>query len=88
MARFEIEITTVIKIDISDEILALHKDKEWAAHSYDLDTQEKIAEHLAWNCGLRRAEVYELDGFADRSGHEVNAVITDTYFDTFHMETK
>lgn len=77
-SKFEVTITTVVKIAITDDILALHQNADWVSAFYSLDTPEKVAEHLAWNCGLHNRYLSELDGFADRSEDDVTARVVST----------
>lgn len=86
MGKFRVYITTEVIIEVSDDILALHRDAEWVHDFYGLDTPEKIAEHLAYNVGLHNHSVASLDGFADRADTDVNAQIVWTDYETERTE--
>lgn len=81
-ARFRVSITTTIEIAIDDAIVALCGDAAWVRDFYGLGTPEEIAEHLAYNVGLRYRSVSRLDGFADRADADVVARVTDVEYET------
>ena len=84
--KFEVIATVTLAMEISDDIIALHKDEHWVKSLYNLDTPEKIAEHLAFNCGLHQRDVPRLDGFSDRTNDDVKADITWTEYETRRLE--
>lgn len=80
MPEFEVDVTMTVRLRISDAVLALSQDPDWVRDFYGLDTPEKIAEHLAWNLGVRDRDLDDLDGFADQPRSAAHAEVIDTEY--------
>jgi hypothetical protein len=72
MAKRKFYVTFTAEIAIDDKLLK-SIDDEWRERFYGLDSDEQIAEHLAFNLAQNR-RLATLDGFADRKGSEVTLV--------------
>lgn len=64
----DVTVTITYRITMTDPMVwrrPVENIDGWRDHFYDLTTIQDVAEHLAWNLGIRGDRLSNLDGFAD-----------------------
>ena len=91
MAKYQIEATVLIEVDIEDDSVIRRCVENWNDENqpvpygqgqrgwqdmfYDLTDEAQVIEHLAYNLGIRDRYLPSLDGWADMDNDAANARI-------------
>lgn len=82
MSVYDVTITVALRVNLSDTLVERAQDAAFVRDFYGLDTPEKIAEHLAWNIGLRECDLSRLDGFADLDNDQATVLLMGADYET------
>lgn len=74
MARYVVELTIEVEMEIEPEVVAVALTREWQAHLYPMHGDADVLEMLAWNCAVKGRELTSLDGWADRADDDLSVV--------------
>lgn len=93
MAKYQIEATVLVEVDINDDSVIRRCVENWNDENkpvpygqgqrgwrdvlYDLAEEDEVIEHLAYNLGIRDRYLTQLDGWADMTDEAADARIVD-----------
>lgn len=80
MARYTVEITFEVEMEIDPEVIALALTEEWRSEFYQLANEADVLEMLAYNIAIKDRSLSHLDGWADREDSQA-VVIRDDMID-------
>lgn len=85
MPRIEVTVTCVFDITINNPNVidrCVNNEDHWRETFYDLDTPEKVLEHLAVNMGFRDWRFSQLEGWADLPDDAVSLNIVSEWIES------
>lgn len=74
MARYVVELTIEVEMEIDPAVVAVALTPEWQAQLYPMDDEADVLEMLAWNCAVKSRELSSLDGWADRADGDLEVI--------------
>lgn len=83
MRRFGVTVSMFVDLEIEDGVLDV-VDQEWRSKFYNLDSEARVLQYLAYHLIVDGKPLSEVVGWTDHADHQVS--ISDSFVEEIHIE--